>query len=596
MQSIKSKMLKYRYFIGTLFGICLAYILNNKIVTGGGYTYLFCVLCIFSVILVCDISHLNKDHMVLIIVCGGMLVFSGALSYGFYYHDDYWNYPGYPYFQRIDWGLGRPFQCLIANLFGTITPSISFYARWFTLFWGVLLTIFLFQWVNIKTGRTFYALSVAVILGYNSAMADCVSYLAISSYIYGIVLMTISLYLFEQAYIDYKDNWKKAAMMGILSMVMCFTALMAYQLTYTMVFLLYAMKIMYEKDVKSSINQAFIHLGEVFLCLLTYYAIMSYIGIGERGGHISTIGEVQDKIIWFFNVVIPSVTDRIIGMFFGKSVFINIDFSSAMAWRQGFEIFKIISRVSVWCLVIWGILIISKAKKKAWLNFILICLIPLSYSPFLLLKESGYMTYYAFPMLLLLLFYMIVGFESIIIKCIKSAKARKILVLLCTVLVCFQTYYYEDKGYVEQNKKAFDYIKESIQAELAHTKLSHIHLFGSPRAGEDVYYSVKAAELALRELGLENDEIEISASSYYYVPRIEEDIFMSAVESLNDIDRKRFEEYYIYDMGNYYIDYSKIVLIEDLEFIRNCSLEIGLIPQSGETLLIDLTWIKGTWD
>ena len=71
---------------------------------------------------------------------------------------------------------------------------------------------------------------------------------------------------------------------------------------------------------------------------------------------------------------------------------------------------------------------------------------------------------------------------------------------------------------------------------------------------------------------------------------------MSAVESLNDIDRKRFEEYYIYDMGNYYIDYSKIVLIEDLEFIRNCSLEIGLIPQSGETLLIDLTWIKGTWD
>jgi hypothetical protein len=172
-----------------------------------------------------------------------------------------------------------------------------------------------------------------------------------------------------------------------------------------------------------------------------------------------------------------------------------------------------------------------------------------------------------------------------------------IIIITIIILTSIQTYSYVSYYWIDNNIIGYSFMKNTIETNAKDN--SKIHVYGVLVPGQGNVYSSMAARWALRELGYNPDEFNITVSDNDYMISILQDNDYSQIAStLSAEDALFFESLYIHDdtYGRYLSNGT--LLTEDIDKIRTIFVHSGyLISEDDEdTIFVDLRWIKSTWE
>ncbi len=549
-------------------------------------------------------KFINKD--VFIIVFVGVLVFLPILSTPFYFQDEYWNYPGYVVDSEVIWSYGRIFQSLFGMMFSFLNPQNIYIGRWFTVFWAIILAFYLYNWLWKESQNRWLSLLISMAICYSSVMVDCVAYLSINSFIFGVILVCISTILFEKAFTA-RIAKKKSLKYLIVSVLCLYCSIHSYQLVLTTIFLLYAIKVWYSKERKKIVIQFWANIFLMVVVVGVYYASIILANningtvLNTRAQFISDIPQLIQKIQWFCLHVLPAAIDRIIVVFGGRAIISSKNYWYYLNYRSDISLEVIWLLRGIILLMVFGTIIMYLYRTHKILESLFLFLaIPASYGIYLLLLENGYLTYYAFPLISLLLFY-IAMFIYEIIKIITNNR-ESIVCYIGTAIICWigiQTYVYANDFWVQTNKESYDFLYHSLETNLCNqdNDVNWIHVYGTPNPEQNTAYSVFAVELICRELGIDYTDYRItSTNNFEYALTMPEGDMSIAEEKLDDLEIKKLKEFYSYDQtyNQYYWNYK--AGIDEINEIRELFIKADLMPdKSDNAVIVDLTWVNGIW-
>ncbi len=539
----------------------------------------------------------------------GILVFLPILSTSYYFQDEYWNYPGYLTDSEVIWSYGRIFQSLFVILFSFVTPQNNYLGRWFTVFWAILLTFFLYNWLWKESHNRWFSLLTSMAICYSSVMADCVGYLSINSFIFGVLLVCISTTLFEKAFITYSSSKKAFIKYLLLSIICLYSSIHSYQLALVMVFPLYAIKVWYSQDRGKIVTQFFSNMFMIISVVGVYYVSIILMNsangtaLNSRALVIDGLSQLSQKIQWFFLQVLPAAVDRIIAAILGKSIINSKNYWYYLTYLPDISLRAIWLLRGIFFLMVFGIILIYLIRTHKLLETLFMLLaVPASYGIYLLLQEDGYLTYYAFPLISLLVFY-ICMFMYEVMKLI-FRKRRNIVRYMGIAIICWigiQTYIYSNDFWVKTNKESYDFLYHSLETKLINSTdeedIQWIHVYGTPSSGQNTAYSIFAVDLICRELGINCTDYRItSTNNFYYSLVMPAQDMKIAEERLSSQEIERLKEFYSYDQAYGQYSWNGTASENELKEIRGLFVKADLIPdESDHALIVDLTWVKSAW-
>lgn len=557
-----------------------------------------------------NVKWLEGNKYSLAVILLGVFIFLPIISSTYYYYDEYWMFPGHDSgLLNMIVSLGRVHQALLSQYFSFVNPTNIFIVRGFQVFFAISLTLIINQWMVEHSNDRKKSFLISVIIGFSSAMIDSTGYAAILSYTFGLVLASLSVVYFDKAIASFKEKkYNKSIILLIFSLFMIINSLHAYQISITIIFFMYAIKIFYSskdlnimKDIFSYLPHLLISGGIYKISLAVLISSLS-IQINSRASMISTLSQLINKIIWFFAIVIPASIKRIVAIFTGRMIFSNKNYWYHISAKDNLEPVVLIFAIIILGLIIFALFFQYMRDKRLTVIILLLLIIPASYSVFLILEENGYLTYYAYPLISVLLFYMLNGIYNlncIIIDKISAKYSNKnfALFILC-IVVCFQSNIYARQFWVEENNLTYQFIKNSVYSIITNDSIKKIHIYGVPNYGQANVYSKFATELALNEFGKNINEYQITMSdNQNYMSRIEKVDFELIIEKLTREEAKKLETYYVFEStySQYNILYDKInnKSLAELKYLFNKS---GYIPENEEKVkIIDLTWVRDKW-
>jgi hypothetical protein len=253
-------------------------------------------------------------------------------------------------------------------------------------------------------------------------------------------------------------------------------------------------------------------------------------------------------------------------------------------------------------LLSFGIVLLFLRKKNILDIVMLICFVPMSYYSLLVLKENGYLTYYAIPIISIILIYFIFIVSEILSMKFLNFSSEKIskyfygIVSILVIVLALQNNIYIRQFWVGTNKEGYNFLKNTLSVQLKDKK--KIHIYGVLTPGQGNIYSVFATKLALKELGYDTKNFQITAS--------DNDHLISIIQSevLDSIKTKISKEEFGCLFAHYKFDktYSRYIYSEeninasDSDSLKWIYIKSGLLPESySDVALVDLTWIKAYW-
>lgn len=555
-----------------------------------GIIFLGCIIFILYYSLDLDTKSftefVNKNKNIFYLLLISIAIFIPLLTENFYFQDEYWAYPGYIN-NYLDVGLGRIFQSLLAIMFSFVTPKNIFITRWFMYFCMLITSILIYKWILIHSKNTLFSFCTTAICFYTSIMVDCTAYSAIISYMFAIMTCACSVVVLEN---------KKNLSNYVLSTLLIVVTFHSYQLAITFSVFMFMIKIWYSKNKLELVKSIIKYIICVILGAIIYLITLKLFAnneINQRSSVINSFPEIISKMKWFFKVVYPAAIDRIIAIPTGRALFINKNYWYFMAYKNDSGLLHVLLIVAN-ALPIIAVIII-KLRNKEFIKCVYIILsIPCSYIIYLLLKENGYLTYYAYPLIILLLFYYCIMFSEL---CKKLNKNFKYAILTLVMLICFiQSNVYLRQAWVQENNVSYQYIKDEIITKI--DKSNKIHVYGVPNyVGMANIYSKFAVELALRDLNYNPSDYEITVSDTpYSIGVIEGADFQTAIAKLNIDDQMILESYYYFDKtyNQYHLNVDPN---SNKEILKSILTKSGLLPDDNSNIItIDLSWVKNNWD
>lgn len=474
---------------------------------------------------------------------------------------------------------GRGFQSLTQGLFSFVTHDTIGIYRLGLCTQAYVFSVYIYSKIRAHTQNKTLSFIMTGVLCCSSAMVDCVAYTAINTYTLSLCMMACSLLLFEKG-LKEAGGVKKIYYFG--SIILVFWACHAYQLGLTVIFLFAAIDLWYTDTLKTILKYfkyiCLMASGVVVYYITLYaYSILSLNNTALARGNFIAPSDIADKAKWFFLEVLPTAVSRCIAVFSGRLLFANHLFWYKLTWKENVLPFGIgLGIFTIICLT--GICYKAYNEKKFLQIILMIGMLPASYGVMLILKENSYHTYYAFPLISILIFYFMEG-----IMCLLKACAKKYIniFLMCflTVIVLESMIYVRDAWC--SNEKIVDYVK--IMLDTNNNK-KRIHIYGEDFWGGHPVYGWVMIEQILEWTGRSAEDYIVTLSEREDMcNRIwgEEYDLLSAKKL---IDEDIFLSHYDYDsQANEYI-------LKDGELI---GIPDGLKEIFGRTedcLILDLNW------
>ena len=537
------------------------------------------------------------------IIAGAVfVVYLPLLVDGVYYYDDYWGFTGEHSMDGISMGMGlmRVLGGILLEFFGFVLPENSYLIKWFSVTLAIVLAIIIFEWINFINKGSDLAVSffIALVLVVFSPMTDHIAYSSTLPVLPSLLCASLS-------FIAYMNAVSRAQMGRVIhistSIIFLIASFAFYQVSVAMVFVLIALWLYFSDE--DNYQKIKLLIGYVFIFItggLSYFVsgkiFANYYGIDvwNRGSLISGANELLGKVIWFVKVVLPASVDRLFASFSGRLVFPEKNYSYFLTYEDS----QIRLGVYLLFIVVYAAFFIlySIRKKNIWMSIVLFMLIPGSYFVFIVLKENSYLTYYALPLISLLLLFFVFSLKEflLIINRYKSNFFHKILFIIL-VVASIQNMIYIRQSWIGAAMSPYSFIKNSILTNLGNRK--KIHIYGVPNPGQGNIYSVFAAQVALKEIGLSPDDYQITSSDDPdKVSIIQDDIMGKTKNILSENEISYLKSFYQYDET-----YSRYILkgfnlpSEELTQLKSIYKKAGLISDESNALIIDLRWNVSNW-
>jgi hypothetical protein len=544
----------------------------------------------------------NKYRFFLLILA--IITFFPLFTESFLYFDEYHAF-SQPAGSGLKSGLffARLFHGMLCDIFSYAFPSKMYIIRIFTTSMGLLFSLVLFSWIKKHSKNEKFAFLISCITILSSPIVDCIAYTAVISYTSGLAAASISVVLFERALIYWKQFKKKSICLFLIVFILIFTAFHCYQLALPVIFLMFAIYAFYATERKKLIQFFFLYmlffLISVIVTYFSVYLMNSNGSISSRGKIISSFSGIIEKIQWFVNYILPNAFRRLLAAFFGRFLFSEKNYWYVLSFRdlpRGFIPFVVNFG---WFFVIAGIISFYFKHKKILETVFLILCLPGTYFVYLILGENAYHTYYAYSLILLLLFYMFIGLNWLLeLILAKKEKIIKGIFISFIVLVMIQSNMYIRQFWIAENQKSYDYLKNTIITSYQRNPTEWIHVYGTPNTGQADIYSIFAVQTALKEMDLNPYDFKITVSvNEYYLQMIRAVDFNQILTQLTQDEQDRILSYYDYGEAYHYytINTKGYNAFLDIQYIFQ---KAGLLPSNKETpvLIVDLRWISPVWN
>jgi hypothetical protein len=533
------------------------------------------------------------------------------LTESFFYYDDWWIIGNKALLtsQTIVTN-ARPIHSLMFAVFDNIWIRNAYVLKWVALPAIILYAIVLYRWLYSKTLDNNLSFLLACVLSVFAPVIDILGYGSITPFSYSVLFSALSVICFERAYMCYLQKGKlKLLINSAFAFIMLFVALLTYQIGTQIVFVLLAVAVYFNMQKKTLLkfNIAFLiffGVSNVFYLLFTNLLRWIYHVEAYRSQTIGSLVQVIEKLS-FFRVIMSQSIMQVEAALTGGSLFYEryrgyyISFSNQTIGNL---------------LFIFVIVIIVAAFISYWFRtrsviglLSLFAFIPMSYFIFLVLSESGYLTHYAFALISLFMFYFLAGLIafaqlvwviikkiSLNIKPIITEDIKPAYIILPILVVCaLVSNYYARDFYINYNSTVYNFVKYSIQTAIETGDIKRIHIYGIISPINADVYSRFVAETALRDLGENITDYEITFSrNRYFLMRMEEADYLRVYEQISEHDKQILDR--IYAFGETYRQYyiKAWPSVEDQIELQRIFTSAGAIPQtsSSDTLTIDITW------
>ncbi|OHB49674.1 MAG: hypothetical protein A2Y10_05825 [Planctomycetes bacterium GWF2_41_51] len=541
-----------------------------------------------------------------IITLAIIFVYGPLLTEGYYWYDDLWFYDGVKsnYGITISLSMMRPFHGLLGAMFWFVSPSNAYCIKWFSIACLLGYALMMYTWLARKSGQRFFCLIITLALSLFSPLSDHLGYSATITILPSMLAAGLSVIIFDDLFgKTYKKRWFDAILPLIASGCFIVFAFMMHQIAVPIVFLFLIIHIYFNREQVSSFFFCVSYLFFFGLCTIVYLIIckllIAYYGVAfwERTGFVG-VSDVIPKIRWFLHIVLPAAFGRTGLSFLGrlatpvKCYWHFVQYDSDLL--RDIVSFVFIGSIIIVCLLF------QHCRKKLIESLLMMLFIPMSFFVFLMFKENGYLTYYAIPLLSVILFFFIAAVKEtiLLLNKIKIYKiymnpdrmATGILVFLICVLA-FQNNVYIRQFWVETNKEGYNCLKNTLSLQTGAKR--KIHIFGVLTPGQGNIYSVFAAKLALKELGFNPDDFSITTSDD------EQKINVIQADTLETIKKYITPEDLQFMLANYLYDsvYLRYVCnTNDFTRLKRILTQAKLLPEDyNETVIVDLRWITPAW-
>ena len=548
------------------------------------------------------INIYNRYYLILIAVC--LVVYFPFLINGYFYYDDYWNFSG----SKANYTLTllqqmRPFHGLLADLFWFVSPSQGYIIKWFSVACALVYGLLLFKWLKQNSGAGYFSLLLAIILVAASALSDHIGYSATISFLPGMILASLSVIYYDMLYHSFwQANKQRTIFLIAIVIVALIFSFMFYQISTQIVFLFLAIRVYFnrEKNFKYVACYSFLFSFSAIIYYVLGKFLIHYFGIvaSSRGALIG-IGDIQHKTMFFLKQVLPASFDRISAIFGGRLVISDINYWHTLSYHT--LLLKYFSYAVILSCILSALVFFLRDRRKLIDAAILIAFVPASYYCFLIIKENGYLTYYAFSLISLLLFYIAIGISSIISTihnryAKRGALLKTSILLVLAIIVCIQNNIYISQFWVRTNQESYNHIKHTIATQIKF--LNKIHVFGVLTPGQGNIYAMFATNWALRELERNPEDFTITVSeNEYFIPIIQDATFkeMSKILSLEELEFLR--GFYIRDdtYGRFLWSHGQSDETK-MQKLRELFTKCGLLPDDySDIIVVDLRWVSTTW-
>jgi hypothetical protein len=553
-------------------------------------------------------QHKYEFGLILIVILTTLPV----LIKSYFYYDD-WVLIGNANFPcKINLYIhGRPIHTLLFAILDKADITNAYVFKWFFLGAILLYALVLYRWLYQRSHNEKFAFFMSGLLSVFAPIMDVIGYTATGIIVYAFLFSALSVVAFDVAYQAIQRRAIKPAIIHTgISFLLLFTACLTYQLGTHIVFLLLAMELFLAQNPKQMVKKHFIFLlvfsfslGFYLLFLNTSIRINALEIIANRSQVINSLELVVEKFQFYQYVLKQSIMQ--VGAALSGNAFLleryhgyTITYSSELAAR-------LINPAII------GLILCAFAgyylKTKSILGLIVSALyLPMSYFSFLVLAESGYLTHYAFAHISILMFFFMMGLIAIfkvsgrVYRKIRRRETAlpsgKALYLVLVAILLFSAWIsnrYARDFYVNYNTQLYDYIKDRIQSALASNELDRIHTIGLITPINADIYSLLVVQTALKDLGENIDEYNLTYSSNArYMGRIEEFYYQELVKGLSPEDLSFLESFYDYVPTYSQYNINRIPSREEEALLADIFCRSGAIPpiSSSTTLLIDLTW------
>ncbi|NLT19126.1 MAG: hypothetical protein GXY10_06980 [Clostridiales bacterium] len=537
-------------------------------------------------------SYVNITKNELLIAFLIFIISLPLITNNFYYYDDWYIYGSEGFTSSA--GLmeqGRPLLIILYSIFTKNTLSMSYLIRLFYLPGLILLAITLFRFIDENLENQKLSFVVVGFLFLSNTSVDFLGYASTSPAIFAYLFCVIGFVSLEK-----RIHTRARKIEYLPGLILIISSTLIYQLSgQILMFMLFLELFSHRRDFIDILRGLSIFVGvNGFYLLFTKLLPIIYPGVSlSSRSTLVSINEIPHKLR-FFQSVLKQLYFQIINNLSGGALFSEN--------YRGYYLTPIQNFASIVHILLWVMIALTVsslyflyAKRGAkFLGFVPITIFG-SYFAFLILKENGYLNYYAFPLYGILVFSFIYGLFFIVIN-----KPRTFLLfILMLVILLVSSYQYAQRFYVQYNQAYYTFIKNSIITSFDKEKTHRIHIYGliSP-INADIYNEFVTRHV-LEELGLDENNIAITYSSTKgYLSRIQENEFNAICGKISVEDKAFLIRHY-----SYYAGYNQYTLISvpgdpvELERLKGIFITSKVLPDRSDesTIIIDISWTSSAY-
>lgn len=530
------------------------------------------------------------------------------LTQSYLFMDELWSFQEGGITSSIIGGIpyGRPLVFFPFSFYDGISWANSYRGRIVSTCIALLITLFIFLWIYKMSKSVACSFVLALFTCVTSSMMDMVSFMAAASILWGLLFSIVSILSFHEAVETFYAREIKSLFWLIASLCALVLGFNCYAIATPIVFFFLGVYVFYRCEGKKIFSYFTTYAGVFLVSILIYYlSVLFFCDRYDIVGQVANRGSISfspefliQKIKWFVTAVLPQGIYRILdALTFGRiTVRNNLFWETSLIGNLGWMLCGLFFAF----ILIGVVLFFRHGQREGLTTFVLEILLTIaSFYPFLILPESNYMSYYAFPcfcMSCLLFVIAALGFyRTVVFKAKNIHLWKQVFIVGAAILFAVEFNVYSNTAWVQYNTIPFTVAKTEIlnQYQILKEK-RQIYVIGAAAPVQLDSFSIQMIQQVLLDLGENIEEYRITCTlNDAYSTGIAQNIFEKVYEQVSQSERDLLNRCYSKDL--YYGIYWAVeqnISPEDAQVLKQIFINTGVIPTREEAVWVDLRSIN----